>query len=321
MNEACLNAKWIRQDLTHKEAQDFTAEVLNHMRERLSDYQEKYGDLYNLEATPAESTAYRLARHDRKRFPDIITAAKCDDTPYYTNSSHLPVSYTDDIFSALDIQDKLQTLYTSGTVFHSFLGEKLPDWKSAANLVRKIADNYRLPYYTMSPTYSICRAHGYLSGEQKTCPHCGEKTEVYSRITGYYRPVQNWNDGKTQDFKDRKVYDLGKIAKNTATIGQEERCCFNPMDPASAAAAGISATVTAAPANGKMMLFTTSTCPNCKVAKHFLDQAGLNYEVVVSDQEPEKAREFGISHAPTLIVGNQRFENVSDIRKFIETAR
>ena len=185
MNEACLNAKWLREDLTKPEAVAFTKEVLNHMRERLSDYQEQYGDLYNLEATPAESTAYRLAKHDVERYPDIITAAKDGGAPYYTNSSHLPVGYTDDIFTALDIQDQLQTLYTSGTVFHTFVGERLPSWKSAAELVRKIAANYRLPYYTISPTYSICKNHGYLAGEQYVCPECGEKTEVYSRITGY----------------------------------------------------------------------------------------------------------------------------------------
>ncbi len=198
MNEAGLNAKWLQKDLSHREAQQFAKEVLNHMRERLSDYQEQYGDLYNLEATPAESTAYRLAKHDREKWRDIITAGHAGDRPYYTNSSHLPVDYTTDIFDALDIQDELQTLYTSGTVFHAFLGEKLPDWKAAANLVRTIAEHYRLPYYTMSPTYSVCREHGYLAGEQKTCPKCGSVTEIYSRITGYYRPVQNWNDGKLQ---------------------------------------------------------------------------------------------------------------------------
>ena len=203
MNEACLNARWLRKDLTNPEAQEFTKAVLNHMRERLSDYQEKYGDLYNLEATPAESTSYRLAKHDRARYPEIITA-NMNGTPYYTNSSHLPVGYTEDIFSALDIQDDLQTLYTSGTVFHAFLGEKLPDWRAAADLVRKIAENYKLPYYTMSPTYSVCHDHGYITGEHFTCPECGKDTEVWSRITGYYRPVQNWNDGKVQEFKDRK---------------------------------------------------------------------------------------------------------------------
>lgn len=213
MNEAGLNAKWLNMDLTHTETQDFAVRVLNHMREKLSDYQEQYGDLYNLEATPAESTAYRLAKHDKTRYPDIITAND-GGTPYYTNSSHLPVGYTDDVFSALDIQDKLQTLYTSGTVFHTFLGEKLPDWKSAAALIRKIAENYELPYYTLSPTYSVCADHGYLSGEQSICPICGNETEVYSRITGYYRPVQNWNDGKTQEFIDRKTYKIGRTLRN-----------------------------------------------------------------------------------------------------------
>lgn len=201
-----MNAKWVRADMTRRSCQDFTKKVLNHMRERLSDYQEQYGDLYNLEATPAESTSYRLAKHDVEQFPDMITASEAGGTPYYTNSSHLPVGYTDDIFTALDVQDELQTLYTSGTVFHAFLGEKLPDWQAAASLVKKIAENYRLPYYTISPTYSVCKNHGYLSGEHFTCPKCGEKAEVYSRITGYYRPVQNWNAGKAEEYKARREY-------------------------------------------------------------------------------------------------------------------
>ena len=217
MNEAGLNAKWLRADLTHEETQEFAKEVLNHMRERLKDYQEQYGDLYNLEATPAESTSYRLAKHDREKLPDIITAGEPGETPYYTNSSHLPVGYTADVFDALDVQDELQTLYTSGTVFHTFLGEKLPSWKSAAKLVRTIAENYRLPYYTISPTYSVCKEHGYLAGEQKVCPHCGKPTEVYSRITGYYRPVQNWNEGKLQEYKDRKLYDVNGSAYRKIT--------------------------------------------------------------------------------------------------------
>ena len=210
MNEACLNANWIGKDLTHVESLSFTKKVLNFMRERLVAYQEQYGDLYNLEATPAESTAYRLAKHDKQKYPNIITAGEPGETPYYTNSSHMPVGFTDDIFEALDKEDELQVLYTSGTVFHAFLGEKLPDWRASAELVKKISDNYKLPYYTITPTYSVCPEHGYLAGEQRTCPKCGKATEVYSRITGYYRPVQNWNDGKIQEFADRKTYEIAK---------------------------------------------------------------------------------------------------------------
>ena len=309
MNEVGLNAKWIRKDMTHKETQDFTVEVLNHMRNRLSDYQEMYGDLYNLEATPAESTTYRLAKHDKKDFPDIITANE-NGTPYYTNSSHLPVGYTEDIFSALDVQDELQTLYTSGTVFHAFLGEKLPDWKAAANLVRKISENYRLPYYTLSPTYSVCREHGYITGEVYKCPICGKTTEVYSRITGYYRPVQNFNDGKAQEFKDRRVYDIaGSMNKR-----------FN--DAAQAPAADTS-TPAAVSSEGKLVLFTTSTCPKCVMAKKFLADAGIAYETVVVDQNPDEAKKYGVRQAPTLLIldGDQeinRVENPSNIRAFCE---
>ncbi len=313
MNEACLNAKWLRADLTTTEAQEFTKDVLNHMRERLSDYQVKYGDLYNLEATPAESTAYRLAKHDRKRFPDIITASQDGKTPYYTNSSHLPVGYTDDVFSALDVQDELQTLYTSGTVFHAFLGEKLPDWKAAADLVRKIAENYRLPYYTLSPTYSVCTNHGYISGEIYECPDCGERTEVYSRITGYYRPVQNWNDGKAQEFKDRRIYDpklsmAGFEAKHSHHMEEECCCGHDHAEPKE---------------EDKTILFATRTCPNCRMAKTFLDKAGIVYAEVIADEQPDLCAEYGISQAPTLLVvrngAAQKIVNVSNIRKFIET--
>ena len=207
MNEMCLNAKWIKKDISSAEGQKFTIDVLNHMRARLSDYQEKYGDLFNLESAPAESTSLRLALHDKQTYPDIITAGKGKDV-YYTNSSNLPVNFTSDIFTALDHQDPIQTLYTSGTVFHSYLGEKLPNWKAAANLVKKIAENYKLPYFTLSPTYSICSKHGYINGEEHTCPICGQETEIWSRITGYYRPVKNWNIGKTQEFKERKTYKI-----------------------------------------------------------------------------------------------------------------
>ena len=300
MNEACLNARWIRKDLTETEAQDFTKEVLNHMRERLSDYQEQYGDLYNLEATPAESTTYRLAKHDKRRYPDIITAGGDDGAPYYTNSSHLPVGYTEDVFSALDIQDELQTLYTSGTVFHAFLGEKLPDWKAAANLVRKIAMNYKLPYYTLSPTYSICKKHGYLAGELYECPHCGEKTEVYSRITGYYRPVQNWNDGKAHEFKDRRTYNIGRSVLTHAGV----------LHPDAAAPEAEAADL-------PVRLFATATCPNCKIAAKLLDEAGIPYEKLLVEENRALAESLGLKQAPTLVCGDAKFAGVAGVKDFI----
>ena len=301
MNEACLNANWIKRDLSDPVAQEFTKEVLNHMRDRLSDYQEMYkGELFNLEATPAESTTYRFAKYDAKNYPGIITAAEPGGTPYYTNSSHLPVGYTDDIFSALDIQDELQTLYTSGTVFHAFLGEKLPSWESAAELVKKIADNYKLPYYTLSPTYSVCSEHGYIAGEHYTCPICGKKSEVYSRITGYYRPVQNWNDGKTQEFKERKVYSMLDYMKHKDLLEAE-----NDSTPIAS-----------------NLLFTTKTCPNCRSAKALLDRAGIDYTVVDAEENPELAIRYNIRQAPTLIsqCGDSEIHavGVSEINRFIK---
>ncbi|MCQ2407676.1 MAG: ribonucleoside triphosphate reductase [Oscillospiraceae bacterium] len=307
MNEVGLNANWLKKDLTHTETQEFTKQVLDHMRERLMDYQEQYGDLYNLEATPAESTTFRLAKHDVAKYPDIINAAEPGKTPYYTNSSHLPVGFSEDIFSALDIQDDLQTRYTSGTVFHAFLGEKLPDWKSAANLVRKIAENYKLPYYTISPTYSVCRNHGYLNGEQYKCPECGAETEVYSRITGYYRPVKNFNDGKAQEFKDRKEYVVeNSILKRHGAVNV----------PESVGAVKSGAT------EQEIMLFATRTCPNCKMAERFLGEAGISYTKILADEEPAMAGLYDVRQAPTLIVksgdGFERIVNVSNIRKYIE---
>ena len=308
MNEAGLNAKWLRKDLTHKETQEFTRNVLNHMRERLSDYQEQYGDLYNLEATPAESTAYRLAKHDVAKYPDIITAAEGSGTPYYTNSSHLPVSFTDDVFAALDIQDKLQTLYTSGTVFHTFLGEKLPDWRAAANLVRTIAENYELPYYTISPTYSVCKDHGYLAGEQYTCPICGGKTEVNSRITGYYRPVQNWNDGKAQEFKDRKEYNVmtSKLTHKKNAAAKIDVKNFDMNDGTAK----------------QILLFTAKNCPNCKLAKNFLNEVGIKYRDIDAEENVALAEKYGVELAPTMVVVSgdktQKVSNASEIRKFVE---
>ena len=315
MNEACLNAKWIGKDLTQPEAVEFTKQVLNHMRERLSDYQEQYGDLYNLEATPAESTAYRLAKHDVARYPGIITAAECEGTPYYTNSSHLPVGYTDDIFSALDIQDELQTLYTSGTVFHAFLGEKLPDWKAAASLVRKIAENYRLPYYTMSPTYSICKNDGYLAGEQKICPKCGAATEVYSRITGYYRPVQNWNDGKAQEFKQRRTYDIGRSRLHGVRHAQAA---------AQAPVQEVKAEAPAAEKPGQAILFARVTCPNCRIAEAQLTKAGFPFEKRIAEENVELVKQYGVKGAPTLVVVSgdkvEKFYGVPEIKQFLAGA-
>ena len=307
MNEAGLNARWIRADMTDPKTQQFAKDVLNHMRERLSDYQEMYdNELYNLEATPAESTAFRLAKHDRKRYPDIITAGgKNGDAPYYTNSSHLPVSFSEDIFAALDIQDELQTLYTSGTVFHAFLGEKLPGWESAAKLVKTIADNYRLPYYTLSPTYSVCPTHGYLAGEHFTCPHCGKAAEVYSRITGYYRPVQNWNDGKSQEYRERREYDVEHHSTWPGAKEKEE--------------------AKAAPCCGTLKLFTTRTCPNCAMAKEQLNSIGLVYEVIDAEEHPELAMQYGLRQAPTLIVEKdgevQKFAGIANVLKFVDANR
>lgn len=318
MNEVGLNANWLQKDLTHPETLEFTKEVLTHMRERLKDYQEQYGDLYNLEATPAESTTYRLAKHDKEQYPDIITANE-HGTPYYTNSSHLPVGYTEDLFTALDMEDDLQTLYTSGTVFHAFLGEKLPDWNSAAGLVRKIASNYKLPYFTLSPTYSICREHGYLNGEQYTCPYCGKKTEVYSRITGYYRPVQNWNDGKIQEFKDRKVYDLGQSHLNKEEAkGQRPQFRKPAVKPAPTEAKQV---VSAGRDKG-WILFGTHTCPNCKMAVKELEKHGAAFTEIFAEEHPELAEKYQVQSAPTLLVTQgdtlNKIEGFGPIRAFIK---
>ncbi|MDD4573549.1 MAG: ribonucleoside triphosphate reductase [Sphaerochaeta sp.] len=290
MNEACLNARFLGKNIGTEEGLQFSKEVLNHMRERLSLYQEQYGDLYNLEATPAESTTYRLAKHDKKAFPLIRTATSEDKTPYYTNSTHLPVSYTEDVFEALSIQDELQTLYTSGTVFHAFLGERLPSWQGAAALVRKIAENFKLPYYTLSPIYSVCSDHGYLIGEQPLCPQCGKDTEVYSRITGYYRPVKNWNDGKAEEFKERKLYEIEEGRKRK---GEDA-----------------------------VMLFTTNRCPNCKVAKRFLDESGIAYKELDAEKESKLAIQYGIMQAPTLVVIKdglaKSYANASAIKGYSE---
>jgi ribonucleoside-triphosphate reductase len=307
LNEVGLNAKWLGANMTDTRTQEFSVEVLNYMRERLSDYQEEYGDLYNLEATPAESTTYRLAKHDLARYPDIISASENGETPYYTNSSHLPVGYSEDIFDALDIQDELQTLYTSGTVFHAFLGEKLSDWKAAASLIKTIAYNYKLPYYTLSPTYSICKTHGYITGEVYQCPECGNKTEVYSRITGYYRPLQNWNDGKSQEYKERKVYDINNSHLNKDIKKAERVDVYLPE-------------ITNVE---DIMLFTTKTCPNCETAKGILDEAGIGYKVVDAMENAQLRSKYEVMSAPTLVVSNgdsaEKVINLSNIKKYTES--
>jgi ribonucleoside-triphosphate reductase len=312
MNEVGLNANWLRADMSDRRTQEFTKQVLMHMRNRLSDYQELYGDLYNLEATPAESTTYRLAKHDKEMYPNIITAGHEGDEPYYTNSSHLPVDFTTDIFDALDIQDELQTLYTSGTVFHAFLGEKLPDWKAAANLVRTIAENYKLPYYTMSPTYSICSEHGYLSGEQKICPKCGKVTEVYSRITGYYRPVQNWNDGKLQEYANRTTYQIDNVITNNVKTNNTKDNNIKCNKPTEEPHKKLT--------NTQPILFTTKTCPNCRLAKEYLKD--VDYVTIDAEENSQLAVEYGVMQAPTLVIvagqSRQKYVNVSNIKKYAE---
>ena len=314
MNEACLNANWIKADLTHTNAQEFAEECLTHMRDRLISYQQQYGDLYNLEATPAESTSYRLAKHDVERYPDIITSGSKQE-PYYTNSSNLPVGYTDDIFQALDIQDKLQVLYTSGTVFHTFLGEKLPSWKSAMNLVRKISDNYKLPYYTISPVYSVCKTHGYLAGEQFVCPKCNQPAEVYSRITGYYRPVKNWNVGKAREYVERKTYDI----KEDSIIPDQKSCENTTSNESTSNQVNIDSSTTY-----EYLLFTTPTCTNCKMIKKMLEDAGIKYTLVDATQNQDLVEKYNIDKAPTLIVVSNKDNStqiISDMNTMVSLIR
>lgn len=248
-------------------------------------------------------------------YPDIITAGNPGETPYYTNSSHLPVGFTEDVFEALSVQDELQTLYTSGTVFHCFLGEKLPDWKAAAKLVRTIAENYKLPYYTMSPTYSICPNHGYLAGEVAACPHCGHATEVYSRITGYYRPVQNWNEGKLQEFTDRKTYvpETSKVTFFMGTANNDPSMEVTlPEEISEEREEEKEADIT-------RLLFTTKTCPNCQLAKQFLE--GITYTVMDAEEHRDLAMQYGIMQAPTLVVleGDEvkKYANASNIKRYV----
>jgi ribonucleoside-triphosphate reductase len=208
INEALLNL--FAYNIASREGLDFAVRIINFMRERLSDYQQETGNLYNLEATPAEGTSYRLARIDKKKFPQMTVANEKflpnGAEPFYTNSSHLPVDYSGDLFEALEHQDKLQTLYTGGTVFHIFLGEQVPSWRSTAKLIKLVAENFRIPYFTLTPTFSVCPTHNYLKGKKSECPTCGAECEVYSRVVGYLRPVDQWNEGKQAEFNIRKTF-------------------------------------------------------------------------------------------------------------------
>jgi anaerobic ribonucleoside-triphosphate reductase len=209
MNEACINL--LGRNIATPEGQKFAKTVLGFMRDRLILFQKETGNNYNLESTPAEGTSYRLARSDKRKYPDIVCAneedyRKIKAEPFYTNSTQLPVNFTDDVFEALDLQDDIQTKYTGGTVFHTYAGERISDPGAVKGLVRKICENYHLPYLTFTPTFSICPSHGYLNGESETCPICQEHCEVYSRVVGYLRPVKQWNMGKKEEFKLRRVY-------------------------------------------------------------------------------------------------------------------
>lgn len=315
MNEACLNANWIRCSIEKETAHTWANKVLDFMREKLSDFQEQYGSMFNLEATPAESTAYRFARYDKQMYPGIITAGDIGGYPYYTNSTHLPVGATDDVFAALDLEDDMQCKYTSGTVFHCFLGEKMPNWKSAMQLVRTVAENYRLPYFTLSPVYSTCDSHGYLEGEQKTCPFCNRPTEVYSRITGYYRTVSNWNNGKASEFRERKSYDIrSSFWKHEKEID---------MNPDTTAAEDQTADESTSP-DAIWYLFKTHTCPQCKMLEDMgvLDPYPVEKIFAEDPENKSLVEQLGIKSAPTLaIIENgtvTSYTGVSNIIAFIK---
>ncbi len=322
MNEALQNACWAECDLTSQEGRDLAIEIMNHMRDRLSDYQEEYGALFNLEATPAESTTYRFAKHDREDFPDIITAAKPGQAPFYTNSTHLPVGYTDDIFDALEKEDEMQTLYTSGTVFHAFLGERIPDWKSCAHLVRRVAENFRLPYYTISPTYSVCSEHGYIAGGHAVCPVCGKETEIYSRITGYYRPIKNWNDGKVSEFENRRTYEPAEMQGLDALQKEEAAGSVREAGPK----LGIRPERKEKDSGKQdvhITVLSTHTCPKCKMTKAMLDEKDIAYRSLFAEDEEGSALalENHIYAVPALFVeqdGEKRILNdMGEIQRFI----
>ncbi|MBW2989755.1 ribonucleoside triphosphate reductase [Candidatus Woesearchaeota archaeon] len=261
MNECCLN--FIEKDISSEEGTEFTIETLNFMRKKLVEFQEETGSLYNLEATPAESTSYRLARLDKKMYPEIITSG--DSEPFLTNSTQLPVDKTDDIIEALEHQNRIQPLYTGGTMFHTFLGEKVSSGESCRELVKKIASNTQLPYFSISPTFSICPSHSYIAGEVPKCPDCGAETEVYSRIVGYYRPIKQWNNGKKEEFRKRVEFSEKKAFEKKleikAVIG-EQGISVSDTEGLISNSSGII---------NRFRIFSLPHCDKCAAAKEYLN--------------------------------------------------
>ena len=322
MNEMCLNTRWnYFGDLTNEAARSFCEEVLDHIREKLADYQQEFPEvLYNLEATPAESTSHKLARDDRKENPDIVTAGTVD-APYYTNSSALPVNAVDDIFDALDMEDPLQVKYTSGTIFHTFLGERLQDWETAAKLVKAIAGNYKLPTFTLSPTYSICPDDGYIAGEHFTCPHCGKPAQVFSRITGYYRPVENFNNGKRQEFTERALFDRSASDEKevNALHGFKK---IMVLGTAAEEAEKAPEANTEVKAERPILLVKAQGCPKCKEAEALVEAKDALGKLKIVQFETDEgfkiAEENQIMAAPAIINGSDIIRTLDKVKEFIE---
>jgi len=300
----------MKRDITTPEATEFTKEVLDFIRKKLSDLQEETGDLFNLEATPAEGTSYRLAKIDKEKFGDEIVSAGIID-PYYTNSTQLPVGFTTDIFTALDYQDEIQSKYTGGTVFHGYIGEEI-DPEACKALVKKIAYNYRLPYYTVTPTFSVCNDHGYLRGEHFHCPQCGSEAEVYTRIVGYYRPVQNWNKGKKEEYKERTEF----VSDGT------------PLEiaaPSLAINAQLGASVNANTVSKKTKIqaykfFYSDTCPNCPPVKDYITKLEVAGEIYnASTREGlQEAQKYNIFSVPTVLLMDNQNNILSEVHSRAE---
>ncbi len=288
MHECCLN--FLKKSIASEEGYAFTEKVLLHMRHRLSNYQEETGNLYNLEATPAEGTSYRLAKIDHEKFTDIIQSGT--DDPYYTNSSNLPVDYTENVFEALKLQEGFQTKYTGGTVFHVFLGESLPDAQSCRKLIQQIVNNFRIPYVSISPTFSVCEDHGRFAGKQELCPHCGKEMEIYSRITGYYRAVSFWNKGKKEEFKDRVTYNPDKANLNCICISKKHSCESSEM----------MSEVQYMGADS--LFFYSNTCVKCQPMKAFLKEQAFEGKWVNTSEETglDLAKKYQVRNLPALVI-------------------